>query len=32
MKIGKKKDEAETGTVDKKDFLLPILKKLSLDD
>jgi hypothetical protein len=32
MKLGKKKDEEETGQAQNRDYLLPILKKLSLQD
>ena len=32
MKLGKKKDEEETGQALNRDYLLPILKKLSLQD
>jgi hypothetical protein len=30
MKLGKKKDESQAATNDKKDFLAPILKKMFL--
>lgn len=32
MKMGKKKDEDETEKVKERDYLLPILKKLSLEN